>query len=50
MQVKSIAECSHLEHSATLLLYFKLPFVIKVFFFVYYWVAAKDLFYYIGVY
>ena len=30
MQVKSIAECS-LEHSAILLTFIKLPFVIKIF-------------------
>ena len=49
MQVKSIAECSKgqkycrmlpLEHSATLLTCIRLPFVIKTFCFVYFWVAA----------
>ena len=31
MQVKSIAECPPLEHSAILLTFIKLPFVIKFF-------------------
>ena len=31
MQVKSIAECSLLEHSAILLTFIKLPFVFKTF-------------------
>ena len=31
MQVKSIAECSTVEHSAILLTFIKLPIVIKVF-------------------
>ena len=31
MQVKSIAECSPLEHSAILSTFIKLPFVIKIF-------------------
>ena len=31
MQVKSIAECSKGEHSAILLTFIKLPFVIKIF-------------------
>ena len=31
MQVKSIAECSPLEHSAILLTFIKLPFAIKIF-------------------
>ena len=31
MQVKSIAECSLGEHSAILLTFIKLPFVIKIF-------------------
>ena len=31
MQVKSIAECSNGEHSAILLIFIKLPFVIKTF-------------------
>ena len=31
MQVKSIAKCSYGEHSAILLTFIKLPFVIKIF-------------------
>ena len=31
MQVKSIAECSRGEHSAILLNFIKIPFVIKIF-------------------
>ena len=31
MQVKSIAECSKMEHSSILLTFIKLPFVIKIF-------------------
>ena len=31
MQVKNIAECSPLEHSAILLTFIKLPFVIEIF-------------------
>ena len=31
MQVKSIGECSKGEHSAILLIFIKLPFVIKIF-------------------
>ena len=31
MQVKSIAECSRGKHSAILLTFIKLPFVIKIF-------------------
>ena len=30
-QVKSIAECSKMDHSAILLIFIKLPFVIKIF-------------------
>ena len=36
MQVKSIAECSKGEHYAILLTFIKLPFVIKIFVFVYF--------------
>ena len=31
MQIESIAECSKREHSAILLTFIKLPFVIKIF-------------------
>ena len=33
MQVKSIAECSQVEHSAIILTFIKLPFAIKTFVF-----------------
>ena len=40
MQVKSIAESSKGEHSAILSTFIKLPFIIQIFVFVFFWVAS----------